>query len=166
MLSVISGEKQSDSQSNTGLQNSIIYREEKRGFPAEELNVCMLAILIARAKENQQFKGVVPRLVVDDGLSILQYADDTILFMENKLKQAKNIKLLLCAFEQLSGLKINFHKSKLFCFGEAMVFKTEYEQIFGCGQGMFPFRYLGIPMHYKRLKNSDWKGVDERFQKG
>ena len=40
MLSVIAGEKQSDSQSNTGLQNSIIYREEKRGFPAEELNVC------------------------------------------------------------------------------------------------------------------------------
>ena len=126
--------------------------------------VYMLAILIARAKENQQFKGVVPHLV-DDGLSILQYADDTILFMEDNIEQAKNLKLLLCAFEQLSGLKINFHKSELFCFGEAMVFKTEYEQIFGCGQGMFPFRYLGIPMHYKRLKNSDWKGVDERFQK-
>ena len=126
--------------------------------------VYMLAILIARAKENQQFKGVVPHLV-NDGLSILQYADDTILFMEDNIEQAKNLKLLLCAFEQLSGLKINFHKSELFCFGEAMVFKTEYEQIFGCGQGMFPFRYLGIPMHYKRLKNSDWKGVDERFQK-
>ena len=41
----------------------------------------------------------------------------------------------------------------------------EYEQIFGCSQGMFPFRYLGIPMHYRRLQNSDWKGVDERFQK-
>ena len=85
--------------------------------------------------------------------------------MENNLEQAKNLKLLLCAFEQLSGLKINFHKSELFCFGEAMVFKTEYEQIFGCGQGMFLFRYLQIPMHFRRLKNSDWKGVDERFQK-
>ena len=30
---------------------------------------------------------------------------------------------------------------------------------------MFPFRYLRIPMHFRRLKNSDWKGVDERFQK-
>ena len=80
--------------------------------------VDMLAILIERAKENQQFKGVVPHLI-DDGLSILQYADDTILFMEHNLEQAKNLKLLLCAFEQLSGLKINFHKSELFCFGEA-----------------------------------------------
>ena len=111
----------------------------------------MLAILIARAKENHQFKGVVPHLV-DDGLSILQYIDDTILFMENNLEQAKNLKLLLCAFEQLSGLKINFHKSELFCFGEAMVFKTEYEQIFGCGQGMFPFRYLEYPCISEDLK--------------
>src|SRR6185312_5968434 len=42
---------------------------------------------------------------VDNGLSILQYADDTILSMENDLEEAKNMKLLLCAFEQLSGLK-------------------------------------------------------------
>ena len=126
--------------------------------------VDMLSILIKRAKNDGQIKGVIPHLL-EDGLSILQYANDTIIFLEDNLEQAKNLKLLLCAFEQLFGLKINFHKSELFCFGEAMVFKTEYEQIFGCGQSMFPFRYLGIPMHYKRLKNSDWKGVDERFQK-
>jgi retron-type reverse transcriptase len=41
----------------------------------------VLAILIARAKDNGLFRGLVPNLV-DDGLSILQYADDTILFME------------------------------------------------------------------------------------
>jgi hypothetical protein len=29
------------------------------------------------------------------------------------------MKLLLCAFEQLSGLKINFHKSEVFCYREA-----------------------------------------------
>jgi hypothetical protein len=61
---------------------------------------------------------VIPYLV-DDGLPILQYADDTILFMEHDLKKAKNLKLILSAFEQLSGLKINFHKSESFCFGEA-----------------------------------------------
>ena len=59
----------------------------------------------------------VPHLV-DGGLSILQYADDTILFMEHDLDKARNLKLLLSAFEQMSGLKINFHKSELFCFGE------------------------------------------------
>jgi hypothetical protein len=29
------------------------------------------------------------------------------------------MKLLLFAFEQASGLKINFHKSEVFCFGAA-----------------------------------------------
>jgi hypothetical protein len=61
---------------------------------------------------------VIPHLV-DGGLSILQYADDTILFMEHDIEKARNLKLILAAFEQLSGLKINFHKSELFCFGEA-----------------------------------------------
>ena len=100
--------------------------------------VDMLAILIERAKENQQFKGVVPHLI-DDGLSILQYADDTILFMEHNLEQAKNLKLLLCAFEQLSGLKINFHKSKLFCFGEAQLSKWNINKSLAAAKVCFRF---------------------------
>jgi hypothetical protein len=59
----------------------------------------MLAVLIKRAKQNGQIQGVVPHLV-DDGLSILQYADDTIIFMEDDMEKAKNLKLLLCTFEQ------------------------------------------------------------------
>ena len=80
--------------------------------------VDMLVILINRAKLEGQIKGVIPHLI-DDGLSILQYADDTILFMDHDLEKAINLKLLLCAFEQLSGLKVNFHKSEIFYFGEA-----------------------------------------------
>jgi hypothetical protein len=78
----------------------------------------MLAILISWAKESDQVHGVVPHLV-DEGLSILQYADDIVIFMDNDLEKTKNMKLLLCAFEQLSGLKINFYKSELFCYGTA-----------------------------------------------
>jgi hypothetical protein len=76
----------------------------------------MLGLLIKRAKDVGTINGVIPHLV-DDGLSILQYADDTIIFLEHDLQQAKNLKLILSVFEKLSGLKINFHKSKLFCFG-------------------------------------------------
>lgn len=47
----------------------------------------MLSILIERAKNNGDFKGVIPHLV-DGGLSILQYADDTMLFMEHDLNDA------------------------------------------------------------------------------
>jgi hypothetical protein len=60
--------------------------------------VDILAILIKRAKNSGQIEGVVPHLV-DDGLSILQYADDTLIFMDDNLEKAKNIKILLCDFE-------------------------------------------------------------------
>jgi hypothetical protein len=86
----------------------------------------MLTILINRAKEEGQISGVIPNLV-DDGLSILRYADDTILFMDHNFEQAKNMKLLLSAFEQLSGFKINFHKTEIFCFGEAKEHESQYE---------------------------------------
>jgi hypothetical protein len=110
----------------------------------------MLAIIIERAKSEGQIEGVVPHLV-DGGLSILQYADDTILFMEHDLEKARNLKLILSAFEQLSGLKINFHKSELFCFGEAHDDANLYAEMFGCGLGQFPINYLAIPIHFQRL---------------
>jgi hypothetical protein len=40
--------------------------------------------------------------------------------------QAKDLKLVLNTFEQLSGLKINFHKSELFCYGLAKDYEQEY----------------------------------------
>ena len=94
----------------------------------------MLAVMIERAKVDGQIDGVVNHLV-DGGLSILQYADDTILFMDHDLEKARNLKLILSAFEQLSGLKINFHKSELFCFGEAQDEAHLYAELFGCGSG-------------------------------
>jgi hypothetical protein len=38
---------------------------------------------------------------------------DTIIFMDHDLEKTENLKVLLYAFEKLSGLKINFHKSEI-----------------------------------------------------
>jgi hypothetical protein len=63
--------------------------------------------------------------------------------MEHDIDQARNIKLLLSAFEQMSGLLINYHNSEKFCFGQAKEVERQYEQLFGCQVGSYPFRYLG-----------------------
>lgn len=125
--------------------------------------VDMLTLLINRAKANDQVHGVVPHLI-DSGISILQYADDTILFIDHNLEQAQNMKNILCAFEQISGLKINFHKSEIFCFGEAKNYENHYMELFGCNLSNFPIRYLGIPIHYRKLSNNDWVRIQERFE--
>lgn len=85
--------------------------------------------------------------------------------MEHDLEKAVNMKLILCIFEQLSGLKINFHKSELFCFGQAKDEEHQYKRLFGCESGSLPFKYLGIPIHYRKLLNKEWKAVEDRFEK-
>jgi hypothetical protein len=126
----------------------------------------MLDVLIGGggSKDQDMFDGLVPH-VVDGGLSILKYADDTIIFLDDDIVKAKNLKLVLCTFEKLSGLKINFHKSELFGFGETKERITQYVNLFGCKEGALHFRYLGIPMSHRKLSNSDWSVVEERFQK-
>src|SRR6266508_3497294 len=74
------------------------------------------------------------------------------------------MKLFLCIFKQLSGLKINFHNSEIFCFGKAKDDEQQYKQIFGCESGSLPFRYLGIPIHYRKLRNDEWNPVEVWFQ--
>jgi hypothetical protein len=65
----------------------------------------------------------------------------------------------------MSGLKINFHKNEIFCFGQAKDEEDQYERLFGCQVGLCPFRYLGIPMHYNKLNNKDWEHIEERIEK-
>jgi hypothetical protein len=89
----------------------------------------------------------------------------TILFIDHGIDHARNIKLLLSAFEQIPGLRINYHKSELFCFGQAKDEERQYEQLFGCQIGSYPFRYLGIPMHFRRLRNKDWMKIEEQIEK-
>jgi hypothetical protein len=67
-----------------------------------------------------------------------------ILLMEHNLEKAKNLKLILSVFEQLSGLKINFHNGELFCFGEVQDNANLYDELFGCWIWQFPISYLGI----------------------
>jgi hypothetical protein len=85
--------------------------------------------------------------------------------LDDDLEKANGLRIVLSAFEKLSGLQINFHKSELFCFSDTKERIVEYVRLFGCKEGEFPFRYLGISMSPRRLFNKDWRIVEERFQK-
>jgi hypothetical protein len=59
--------------------------------------------ILMRAANNGQIKGLLQSLN-GTGVISLQYADDTLLFLENNLAVARNLKWLLSCFEQLSGM--------------------------------------------------------------
>jgi hypothetical protein len=73
---------------------------------------------------------------------------------------AKNCKheVVLAFFEQLCGLKINFHTGEIYCSEKVNEEENAYRTIFGCEVGSLPFKYLGIPMHYRScfIKNGIW----------
>jgi hypothetical protein len=85
--------------------------------------------------------------------------------MGHDIEKARNMKLILSTFEQLSRLKINFYKSEIFCFGKVKDHEVFYSQMFGCGVGKFPFRYLGLPMHTRKLSTKDWQAIKNRIEK-
>ena len=68
----------------------------------EGVVVGMLAILIARVKDDGQIGWLIPHLI-KGVVSILQYADDTILFMKHDLEKTISMNSYFF-FEQLLGL--------------------------------------------------------------
>jgi hypothetical protein len=54
------------------------------------------------------------------------------------------MKMILCIFKQLPGLKMIFHKSVIFCFGKNNEEHNQYKHIFGVESGSLPFRYLMV----------------------
>ncbi|KAK2659185.1 hypothetical protein Ddye_005718 [Dipteronia dyeriana] len=59
-------------------------------------------------------------------LSHLQFADDTIIFLEPKLEYLINSKRILRCFELASGLRINFHKSCVVKVGKKLSEEVEW----------------------------------------
>ena len=60
-----------------------------------------------------ELEGLVPHLI-ENGLSHLQYADDTIIFIKNSQISLRNLKFILFWYEVMSGMKINYEKSEVF----------------------------------------------------
>jgi hypothetical protein len=73
--------------------------------------------------------------IVDGGCSILQYADDTVLFIHDDVDSAINLKLLLYMFESMSGLKINFEKSEVLLIQPDDLKLQFYADLFNCQIG-------------------------------
>jgi hypothetical protein len=71
-----------------------------------------LAAMISRASHTGHIHGVV-RHLIPGGVTHLQYADDTMILIDPTDEGIANLKLILLAFEDMSGLKINFNKSEL-----------------------------------------------------
>lgn len=126
----------------------------------------MLVILNKRAKDDGQISGVIPHLV-DDGLFILQYADNTLIFSRVWLSASKeNMKLLLTAFEKLSGLKIIFFtKVNYFALNRHKNVRDNILTFFVVVWGIFVSDILIFPCILESLVTMTEKQLNKELEK-
>jgi hypothetical protein len=70
-----------------------------------------LSKILNKAQSERYIKGISNFNAIN--ITHLQFADDTLIFLEVDDRSLATLKLLLVGFENLSGLKINYSKSEL-----------------------------------------------------
>lgn len=94
-------------------------------------------------------------------MAILQYADGTILFMQDSVEDVRNMKLLLYLFEQMSGLKINLQKNEVIMVMSDDERCNMFANILNYQGGTWPVKYLGVLLSSSRLHEEDWVPAEE-----
>jgi hypothetical protein len=128
-------------------------------FPAD-----VLTRMVTVVPSNLLVTGLAEN-IVDHGVAILQYADDTVMCLEDNMDKARNVKLSLYLFEQMTGLKINFDKSEIILIGGDNNLAVQYADLFNCQVGLFHMKYLGVSIAPGRLHVIDWARLEEKYGK-
>ena len=109
-------------------------------------------------------QGLIPEYF-EGGLVLLQYADDTILCIQDDIETTLNLKLLLYLYESMSGLKINFNKSEVIMISQDSEKSLWYAEMFNCAIGSWPIKYLGVLVSGNGIQNSNWLPLVEKISK-
>jgi len=122
------------------------------------INVLMSAVVGV-----QLFSGYGVGPVGDVRLTHLQFADDTLIIGEKSWLNVCTMRAVLLLFEDVSGLKVNFHKSILTGVNVSDSWLLEAASMMSCRRGTIPFVYLGLPIGGDSRKLSFWKPVVDRI---
>ena len=100
-----------------------------------------------------------------DDYPIVQYVDDTLLFMPGDARVLFNLKGLLRSFSDSTGLHVNFGKSFLVPINMTESRATHLARTFGCQVGSIPFTYLGLPLGTTKPTLLEYSPLLNRIEK-
>ena len=121
-----------------------------------------LSIAMNTACQKGLFKGLT---IPNNGptISHLLYADDALFIGEWTQNNIQNLARILRCFHVTSGLKVNFHKSRVFGIGTSLLETSNWARPLGCDPSSLPFTYLGVPVGANMNLKKNWKPVIDRF---
>ncbi|XP_076929461.1 uncharacterized protein LOC143593863 [Bidens hawaiensis] len=120
--------------------------------------------MFKKATERGIFRGIS---LPNNGptISHLLYVDDVILVGEWSKENVLNITRLLRCFYLVSGLHINFCKSKLMGVKVTLEEVSNLVNLMGCKPDVLPCSYLGLTIGANMNRISNWNSVLEAFDK-
>ena len=109
-------------------------------------------------------KGIKPATIAD--IEVLEkFVDDTFLFGESPIMEAKAWKSILHNYEESSGQKNNYYKSKIYFFNTDASIQRKIRNILGYQSANLSNTYLGLRLTIKEVTNDFWNTIVERIQK-
>jgi len=114
-----------------------------------------LSVLVQQAIQNGLFESF---LVGKDNVEVshLQFVDDTLLVGSGGINHIHTMKVVLCFFELVLGLSINFVKIQLVGVAIEESMLGTYAKMLNCKIFKVPFTYLGIPVGNNLRRSSTW----------
>jgi len=79
-------------------------------------------------------------------VGLLQFADDTLFLCEADIQNAWTLEAILRSFELMSGLKVNFFRTKVGGLRLDAPLIKGFSKILNCKHMTIPFVYLGMPI--------------------
>jgi hypothetical protein len=141
----------------------------RQGDPLSPLLFNLVVDVLSRMLQKAARVGLIRGLgenLVSRGVVSLQYADDTILFVDKYEEKAENLKWVLNYFDLMSGMRVNYYKSEVVSINiEQREEIDSFARIFGCSMGEFPIKYLGIPLHHSKLRREDLQSLVDKIIK-
>ncbi|KAJ9557021.1 hypothetical protein OSB04_011635 [Centaurea solstitialis] len=99
-----------------------------------------------------------------NSISHLCFADDLFVFTRGDIQSVEALKRALALFRLKSGLEPSLEKSEVFFGNVDDHIKEAILQSLPFRNGVFPIRYLGVPLSPVRLRNADFLGVIQKIR--
>jgi hypothetical protein len=128
------GVKLNDVEGGFFLTGKVLRQEDPLAPLSFNFVVGIFSRMINKGSSCGIIRGLCPHLV-PSGVVSLQYADDTLIFLEKDERNAVNLEWTLTCVEQISGMKINYHKSELMAINIEQGEMQPYLDILQCVAG-------------------------------
>ena len=97
------------------------------------------------------------------GITHLLFADDLLLFCRADHPSVSSMMSSFDRFSKASGLHANPSKSNIYLSGVDRYHKEQLVHLLHMKEGVFPFRYLGVPLHSKKLNSRDCRPLVDKI---